>query len=454
MIKETVTMSHKELHRLQIIQEQAAARIGISIRQVKRLVQRYRNEGPSGLVSHRRGKRPNNSFSTEFRATVISLLKGRYADFGPTFACEKLREIHGLSLSVETLRKWMIEEGLWRERRRKIARIYQRRMRRPSYGELIQIDGSPHDWFENRGPRCTLIVFIDDATSALMALRFVPAETTRAYMETLRGYLNDHGVPLALYSDRHSIFRVNNPEREGELTQFTRAIKTLGIEPIHANSPQAKGRVERANQTLQDRLVKEMRLQNISDIETANAWLPTFIEAYNNRFATSPRTTDNAHLDVHHSEEELGYIFSLQAKRVLSKNLTFQYKSSAFQVRSEGRGYRLRHSVVTVCENFDGEINVLYDGKALGWEKYVDGPEPIHWMMKRVSMNEWIMPVLIYAQNTMLNLKLTIPGLRAERKVISKLSPRSYLKRSLIPIKKIETKIDSVECISIHRVDS
>ncbi|EHS7547006.1 ISNCY family transposase [Escherichia coli] len=357
MIKETVTMSHKELHRLQIIQEsinrhitqeQAAARIGISIRQVKRLVQRYRNEGPSGLVSHRRGKRPNNSFSTEFRATVISLLKGRYADFGPTFACEKLREIHGLSLSVETLRKWMIEEGLWRERRRKIARIYQRRMRRPSYGELIQIDGSPHDWFENRGPRCTLIVFIDDATSALMALRFVPAETTRAYMETLRGYLNDHGVPLALYSDRHSIFRVNNPEREGELTQFTRAIKTLGIEPIHANSPQAKGRVERAN-----------------------------LEAYNNRFATSPRTTDNAHLDVHHSEEELGYIFSLQAKRVLSKNLTFQYKSSAFQVRSEGRGYRLRHSVVTVCENFDGEINVLYDGKALGWEKYVDGPEPI-----------------------------------------------------------------------------
>lgn len=189
MIKETVTMSHKELHRLQIIQEQAAARIGISIRQVKRLVQRYRNEGPSGLVSHRRGKRPNNSFSTEFRATVISLLKGRYADFGPTFACEKLREIHGLSLSVETLRKWMIEEGLWRERRRKIARIYQRRMRRPSYGELIQIDGSPHDWFENRGPRCTLIVFIDDATSALMALRFVPAETTRAYMETLRGLM-------------------------------------------------------------------------------------------------------------------------------------------------------------------------------------------------------------------------------------------------------------------------
>ena len=267
MIKETVTMSHKELDRLQIIQEsvnrhitqeQAASRIGISVRQVKRLVHRYRNEGPVGLISRRRGKRPNNAFTPEFKTTVISILKNSYADFGPTLASEKLREVHGLSLSTETLRKWMLEAGLWRERSRKIARIYQRRMRRPSYAELIQIDGSPHDWFEARGPRCTLIIFIDDATSALMALRFAPAETTRAYMETLRGYLSAHGVPLALYSDRHSIFRVNNPEREGELTKFTRAIKTLGIEPIHANSPQAKGRVERVNQTLQDRLVKEM----------------------------------------------------------------------------------------------------------------------------------------------------------------------------------------------------
>jgi hypothetical protein len=239
-------------------------------------------------------------------------------------------------------------------------------------------------------------------------------------METLRGYLNDHGVPLALYSDRHSIFRVNNPEREGELTQFTRAIKTLGIEPIHANSPQAKGRVERANQTLQDRLVKEMRLQGISDIETANAWLPTFIEAYNNRFATPPRIADNAHLDVHHSEEELGYIFSLQAKRVLSKNLTFQYKSSAFQIRSEGRGYRLRHSVVTVCETLTVKLRFCMMGKRWDGKNMLMARSLYHWMMKRVSMNVWIMPVLIYAQNSMLNLKLTILGLRAARKVISK----------------------------------
>jgi hypothetical protein len=181
---------------------------------------------------------------------------------------------------------------------------------------------------------------------------------------------------LALYSDRHSIFRVNNPEREGELTQFTRAIKTLGIEPIHANTPQAKGRVERANQTLQDRLVKELRLQGISDIETANAWLPEFIEAYNNRFATAPRDSANAHLDVHHSEEELNHIFSYRAKRNTLKTSRFSTKParSRYAVKGAVTGSVIQ---VTVCENFEGEIAVLYEGRVLGWEKYVDGPEPI-----------------------------------------------------------------------------
>lgn len=416
MTKETISMSLKELDRLQIIrdsvsrqitQEQAADRIGISIRQVKRLVQRYRIEGPQGLVSRRRGQRPNNAFTSEFRTLVISLVRDKYPDFGPTFACEKLRKLHELALSAETLRKWMVEEGLWRERRRKTARIYQRRQRRPCYGELIQIDGSPHDWFEERGPRCTLIVFIDDATSALMALRFAPAETTRAYMETLRDYLDKYGRPLALYSDRHSIFRVNNPEREGELTQFTRAIKTLGIEPIHANSPQAKGRVERANQTLQDRLVKELRLRNISDIETANLWLSEFVKDYNSRFASIPRENGNAHREILHSPEELNYILSYQSRRVLSKNLTFQYKTSAYQIRSEGQGYRLRHAIVTVCENFNGEITEVgrwvTRNMSMGLNQY-------RLMMKRAYMSVWIMRGLVCDQNITSNLLLTIPG--------------------------------------------
>ena len=194
------------------------------------------------------------------------------ASFAPTLAWEKLTEVHGYGVSVETLRKWMVAEGLWRSKKRPGARVHQSRPRRPALGELVQIDGSPHAWFEDRGRRSTLIAFIDDATSRLMALRFAEAETTEAYMRTLRGYLDQHGRPVAIYSDKHSIFRVNQQDREGDLTQFTRVLKTLDIQPIHANTPQAKGRVERANQTLQDRLVKELRLRRI---DLAGCPLPT-----------------------------------------------------------------------------------------------------------------------------------------------------------------------------------
>ena len=276
MTKEPITLSHQELDRLSIIesilekrltQRQAASQLQLSTRQVKRLVRAYRLQGAAGLQSKHRGKHPNNAISDSVRQQALGLIHSHYSDFSPTFAHEKLIETHGLAFSVETLRQWMIAEGLWQPKARRKATIHQSRPRRACVGELIQIDGSPHDWFEGRGPRCTLIVFVDDATSGLMALRFATAETTQAYMETLQGYCEQHGRPVALYSDKHSIFRVNHPECEGEITQFTRAIKTLDIEPIHANTPQAKGRVERANLTLQDRLVKEMRLQVIECIE-------------------------------------------------------------------------------------------------------------------------------------------------------------------------------------------
>ncbi len=222
----------------------------------------------------------------------MNLVRRHYVDFSPTFAHEKLTEVHHLAFSVETLRQWMIAAGLWLAKSRKKARVHQRRPRRPCVGELVQIDGSPHDWFEERAERCTLLVFIDDATSRLMALRFVPAETTQAYMETLRACLDQHGRPVALYSDKHSIFRVNHPEHEGEVTPFSRALKTLDIEPIHAHTPQAKGRVERASQTLQDRLVKELRLRHINDMGQANAFLPEFIETYTtDALPCHPRTT-------------------------------------------------------------------------------------------------------------------------------------------------------------------
>ncbi|MCY4131695.1 MAG: ISNCY family transposase [Nitrospira sp.] len=265
MRKGTLTMSQQELDRLHVIQrtaetrggQAAAARqLGVSVRQVKRLVRRYRQEGAQGLGSHRRGHPSPRGIAPERRAHILAVVRRYYADFGPTLACEKLQEGHGVVVSRETLRQWLIAAGLWQPKRRRAPRLHPRRPRRPCVGELLQIDGSPHDWFEGRAPACTLLVFIDDATSRLMALRFVPAETTQASMETLQSYLAEYGRPVAIYSDQHSIFRVNHADREGERPQFSRALETLDLAPIHAHPPQANGRVERAHQTLQDRLVK------------------------------------------------------------------------------------------------------------------------------------------------------------------------------------------------------
>lgn len=385
MARESITLSKREVDRLGVVQAvvgrqlrqaDAARQLGLSVRQVKRLVRRYRAAGAAGLVSGHRGRRPNNAIAAATREAMLALVRAHYADFGPTLACEKLLERHGQRVSAETLRQWMIAEGLWQPQRRKQARIHQRRPRRPCRGELVQIDGSPHDWFEGRAPQCALIVFIDDATGALLALRFAPAETTAAYMETLADYLAQHGRPVALYSDKHSIFRVNHPQRDGELTQFSRALKTLDIEAIHANSPQAKGRVERANGTLQDRLVKELRLQGISDMATANAFLPTFMADYNQRFAVAPQSPLDAHRGVLHSARELALIFSLHHSRTLSKNLTFQFRNREYQIQVRGQGYRLRRAPVTVCETFDGAVSVLHRGQLLAHRLLAQGTPP------------------------------------------------------------------------------
>ena len=222
------------------------------------------------------------------------------------------------------------------------ARVHQSRPRRPALGELVQIDGSPHAWFEDRGPRCTLIVFIDDATSRLMALRFAEAETTEAYMRTLRGYLDQHGRPVAIYSDKHSIFRVNQKDREGDLTQFTRVLKTLDIQPIHAN-----------------------------------AFLPEFITDYNQRFSVAPKTSQNAHRNLLHDSAALDLILSLHTPRKLSRNLTCRYRSREYQIQGQGRGYRLRGSTVTVCDSFDGPISLLCQGKTLDYRVLAQGQPPI-----------------------------------------------------------------------------
>lgn len=386
MTKEPITLSHQELNRLSLVesiiakritQSQAAKQLQLSTRQVKRLVRAYRLLGAAGLQSKHRGQRPNNAIGDAVRQQALTLIDKHYDDFSPTFAHQKLTEQHALVFSVETLRQWMIAEGHWQPKTRRKAAVHQSRPRRPCLGELIQIDGSPHDWFEARAPQCTLIVFIDDATSQLMALRFAPTETTQAYMNTLQDYCQQHGRPVALYSDKHSIFRVNHPDKEGEITQFTRAMKTLDIEPIHANTPQAKGRVERANQTLQDRLVKEMRLLGIDNIDDANAFLPRFIEDYNSRFAVAPRSQENAHRPLLHTTAEMALIFSLHHTRKLSKNLTCQFQNIQYQLQGYGNGYRLRGTTITVCESFTGEITLLHQGKSLAYQQLQQGQRPV-----------------------------------------------------------------------------
>jgi hypothetical protein len=369
-----IILSHKEIDRLTVIQNviskqltqaQAAAQLQLCVRQVKRLVRAYRLNGVEGLISGHRLRPPNNQIAHTVRSQAITLIQAYYSDFSPTFAHEKLTQLHGIQCSVETLRKWMTADGLWKTKARKKAHIHPSRPRRSCLGELIQIDGSPHAWFENRGPVCCLIVFIDDATSRLMALRFIPAETTQAYLATLKTYLNQHGRPVALYSDKHSIFRLHLQGKDHEPTQFARAVHALDIELICANTPQAKGRVERANQTLQDRLVKELRLAKIDDIDSANNWLPEFIKRYNERFAVAPESSVDAHRQVLHTPAELELILSQQYLRVLSKNLTLQFCNQEYQIQNYGKGYRLRGAKVTVCRTTDDKIILSYQGKRL-----------------------------------------------------------------------------------------
>ena len=292
-------------------------------------------------------------------------------------AREKLVEEHGHRLSAETLRQWMIADGLWRAKARRAMRVHQSRPRRECVGDLVQIDGSPHAWFEDRGPACVLIVYVDDATTRLLATGFFAEETTKAYMETTRAHLAAHGRPVAYYSDRHSVFRVNKKDKEDELTQFSRALRTLDIAAIHARSPQAKGRVERANKTLQDRLVKEMRLRGISDMAAGNAYLPEFMADFNRRFAAAPRNPEDAHRAVLHDAAELDLIFCEHHRRKLTKNLTIRFECREYQVTGRGKGYRLRGAEVTVCKAFDGSVTVLREGRELPARLLARGEEPI-----------------------------------------------------------------------------
>lgn len=357
----------QRLKEKRLTQKEAANLLGLSTRQIKRLYRKYRREGAQGLVSQRRVQASNHRLDEKVIDRALDLIQAKYKDFGPTLAQEKLSEVDQVRISRESVRKLMIEEGLWKPRRAKKPSVHQLRKRRACCGELVQIDGSEHAWFEDRGPKCTLLVYIDDATGKLLELWFVESESFFAYCAASRRYFERCGKPVAFYSDQHGVFHVNTPQTIGSgagMTQFGRAMQELDIQIICANSPQAKGRVERVNQTLQDRLVKELRLQGISTIPAANAYLPEFCEDFNRRFAVSPRSNHDAHRPLLKTEN-LDLILSRQKIGILSKNLTVQFQKVIYQIQSDRPDYALRNAQVTLCENPTGEVTILYKNNPL-----------------------------------------------------------------------------------------
>jgi len=391
-MQKDIIMSQKEANQVEILtllknkkirQKKAAQMLGLSVRQVRRKLLRFKHEGVKGLVHQSRGCRSNNQLDEQEIARAIRIIKDQYPDFGPTFAHEKLEKYHQVTFSVERLRQAMIAAGIWRPKRQKTPPNHQMRERRECEGELVQVDGSPHDWFEGRGDigMCTLLVYIDDATGKLLHLEFAQSESTWSYFKATKKYFEKHGKPLAFYNDKHGVFRVNSSKAGSAassdsvgLTQFGRAMKELEVELIYAHSPQAKGRVERVNQTLQDRLVKEMRLLGICSMEAGNQYLPEFIQWFNQAYAQSPKLSVNVHRPLT-TQENLNEIFTKRETRILSKNLTCQYENLLYQIQTKRPSYALRKATVEVYEDLQGEITLWYKGKKLDYTIYEQLPK-------------------------------------------------------------------------------
>ncbi len=373
-------MSQKDIERDRVIQgtcegslkqTQAAKKLALSTRQIRRLCKAYRQEESKGLLHKGRGKMSNRRIPESTRSQIIGLASSAYLGFGPTFMAEILLEKNQIKIGKETLRLLLIEEGYWKPARQKIKTIHQQRERRACFGELIQIDGSPHDWFESRGPKCCLIVFIDDATSEILYLHFEKTETTFAYFRGLLHTIEKYGIPLGFYSDRHGIFRVNQCDDPEAQTQFGRACEELRIDLINARSPQAKGRVERANKTLQDRLTKELRLENISDIDAANKFLEEkYRKKHNQRFAQAAREKQSLFSPNTRTPEELNYILSEQEERKVTKNLEISFNGKIYQIQNQGKGRRLQQATITVCKALDSKIDILYKNEKLEYKEF------------------------------------------------------------------------------------
>ena len=386
---ETISMSQRERHRLEafsrvrrgeITLAKASELLGLSYRQAKRCFGRYREEGDRGLVHRLRGQPSNRQTDARKKRRILAVYEKKYADYGPTLATECLKEEDGQEVAVETLRQWLLSAGLWRKQRRHRA-YRQRRVRKEHFGELVQMDGSHHDWFEGRRDKAVLMVLIDDATSEVFAW-FSEGETTVAAMEAFSGYVERYGLPRALYVDRDSIYRCDREATMAEnlagkepTTQFGRVMETLDVGVIVAHSPQAKGRVERVNGTLQDRLVKALRREKISDIPTANRFLQRkFLAAFNRRFAKKAARPADLHRCVPRGLD-MGRVLSIQESRVVQNDWTLRFENRWFQLAELHQKLALAGRSVTVCQRLDGRLELLYGGRELSYRELLAPPQ-------------------------------------------------------------------------------
>lgn len=372
-------MSQKEVARLGVVrqvldeglcQAQAAQILKLSVRQIKRLCRSVREEGAQGVISRRRGQPSHRRIALEQRDHWMGLVREHYVDFGPQLAHEYLQREHDFAWSVETLRGWMIQAGLWQAKRRRAQRVHPSRARRECLGELVQIDGSHHDWFEGRSAKCCLIAFIDDATGRVLGGRLFEQETTQGYLEVLHALVQRHGAPLALYTDRHGIFTKSDPE-DPKPTQFERALLQLQIEPICAHSPQAKGRVERLFQTLQDRMCKAMRLNRIDSIEQANSWLDGYLREHNARFAVDARLAQDMHRPWGGTAQALSDICSLHHQRQLSAQGACKFESAILQLLPKQPHAPKARAMVDIAQHGDGTLHLSYRGRSLAFRRFV-----------------------------------------------------------------------------------
>jgi hypothetical protein len=381
--KDIIMIRQRELRRLHIIhkvlegeitQRKAAELTLLSERQIRRIVKRIREEGDGSIRHRNRGRESNRKTPKGLKERMLKLYQQKYRGFGPTLTAEKLTELDNIQISKETVRTWLIESGDW-QKKLKRKKHRQWRQRKHCRGEMVQMDGSQHDWFEGRGPRCVFMGYIDDATGRVFG-KFYAYEGTVPAMDSFRRYIREYGLPVSVYLDKHSTYKswakpTEEEEIEGRkpMSQFERALKELGVEVIHAHSPQAKGRVERLFGTLQDRLVKEMRLRGISNIEDANGFLIQYLPKYNKRFAVQPMEKVDLHRKLHRGIN-LNKILCIRTERVVRNDFTVAHNKKLYQIQSLVKAKRL-----TIEERIDGSMLITYQQAKVRFKEITERPE-------------------------------------------------------------------------------